>query len=230
MKLQTTRCQKTPNAIATGEADADYIVENLQQAIRTGNLEAAGRVLHELQNQNEQDTRYPQGSPFLARAAKALLKHQIRRAVQAIAYRENPETATGELLMLSDSARRFMEDAPTFRHEAEHTYQAVRMVEKNILPMSQEQAEDLFRTAAGDAPEDTGEPHLDSEDAAWIVHRHAKETFIKIGFKFPDEDDRDLSRFANMNLATAAAAACAAGILNPDGPKAKQDHFQDVRP
>ena len=104
------------------------------------------------------------------------------------------------------------------------------MNDRNMLPMTQEQAEAMFREAAGEAPEETGEPPLDSEDAAWIVHRHARETFMKIGVEFPDEDARDLSRFANMNLAMAAAAACAAGILNPDGPKAKQDHFPDVSP
>ena len=230
MALQTTRCQETPNAIATGEADADYILENLQQAIRTGNLEAAGRVLGELQNQNERDTRYPQGSPFLARASKVLLQHQIHRAGRAIAYGENPEIATGEVLMLNENARRFMENAPLFHKAAEQTYTSVRMNTRNTLPMTQERAEAIFREAAGAALEETGEPPLDSKDAAWIVHRHARETFMKIGFEFPDEDARDLSRFANMNLATAAAAACAVGILNPDGPKAKQDHFPDVSP
>ena len=222
--IAETEEQPDPNA------EADYIIESIRNAIRSGNLEAAGQALEELQNRNERDTGYPKDSPFLHRAAKALLKHQIRRAVQAIAYRENPETATGKLLMLSDSARRFMEDAPTFRHEAEQTYQAVRMAERNILPLSQEQAEDLFRTAAGNAPEETGRPPLESGDAAWAVHRQARETFLKIRLQFPDEDHEDLSRFAVINLATAAAAACAAGILNPDGSKSKRDRFPDVSP
>ena len=133
-----TRPQTTavPEEQPDPNAEAGYIIESLQNAIRSGNLEAAGRVLEELQNRNERDTRYPKDSPFLHRAVKALLKHQIRRAVQAIAYRENPETATGELLMLSDSARRFMEDAPPFRHEADQIYQAVRMAQRKILPLS----------------------------------------------------------------------------------------------
>lgn len=221
MTLQTTHCQEAPNAIATGEADADYIVENLQQGIRTGNLETAARVLTELQDWNKRDTGYPQGNPFLDRAYEVLLRHQIQRANQAIAYRENPEIATGELLMLNDNARQFMENAPVFHKAAAQTYTSVRMNHQNMLPMTREQGEAKFRDTAGEAPPETGEQPLHPEYAAWVIHRQAKETFLKIGLEFRDEDALDLSRFANMNLATAAAAACAAGILNPDGTKAK---------
>ena len=228
MTLQQTLA--VPEEQPDPNAEADYIIQALQDAIHSGNLEAAGRVLGDLQNQNERDTRYPQGSPFLARASKVLLQHQIHRAGRAIAYGENPEIATGEILMLHENARRFMDNALSFHKASEHIYTAVSMNDRNMLPMTQEQAEAMFREAAGEAPEETGEPPLDSEDAAWIVHRHARETFMKIGFEFPDEDARDLSRFANMNLAMAAAAACAAGILNPNGSQSKQDRFPDVSP
>ena len=158
--------QSTPNA------DVDYISEAIQEAISSGKLEAAARILEELRGQNEGETGYAQGDPFLARASSILLQHQIHRAGRAIAYKENPQTATGEILLLSENARRFMENDLSFHKASEHIHTTVSMNTRDMLPMTREQAEAMFRETAGEAPEETGELPVDSEDAAWIVHRH----------------------------------------------------------
>ena len=94
---------------------------------------------------------------------------------------------------------------------------SVRMDERSLLPLSPAQAEDLFLEIAGEPlPPETGEPPHTSYEAALSIGRHARETFLKILRDFPNEDHRDLSRFAKMNLAVAAAAAHIARMTRPD--------------